>query len=48
MLLLVDGHSSNFSSELVSLALEKIVPIFVFPPNATHLVQPINVNFFAV
>ena len=42
ILLLMDGHSSHFCPDTIRLAAEQDVIIFVLPPNATHLLQPLD------
>ena len=41
-LLLVDGHSSNFSANFNNKAKEKNLLIMCFPPNLTHILQPLD------
>lgn len=45
-LLLLDGHESNWNDEMISLARKKNVIIFQFPPHLTHILQPLDSNFF--
>lgn len=40
ILLLIDGHSSHFSLQLLKKAQERNVHIFCFPAHLTHLLQP--------
>jgi len=42
----MDRHSSRFNLKLVEKALEKNVHILLSPPNATHLVQPLDLTIF--
>ena len=42
LLLLMDGHSSHYSPVAVKLAAEENVILFAFPPNTTHLSQPLD------
>ena len=46
VLLLMDGHSSHFCPDTIRLAAEQDVIIFVLPPNATHLLQPLDKGTF--
>jgi hypothetical protein len=42
-LLLMDGHASHISCEVVDLARTNEVHMFCFPSNSSHLTQPIDV-----
>ena len=46
LLLLVDGHSSHYCPEAIRYAAEQQVIIFTFPPNTTHLTQPLDKGMF--
>ena len=46
LLLLLDGHSSHFCPDTVHLAAEHDIIILVLPPNATHLLQPLDKGIF--
>ena len=46
ILLLMDGHSSHFCPDTIRLAAEQDVIVFVLPPNATHLLQPLDKGTF--
>jgi len=46
VLLLVNGHSSHFTPEAIQIAAENEIILFLLPPNATHVAQPLNVSFF--
>ena len=46
LLLLLDGHSSHFCPETIRLAAKEKVIIFTFPPNTTHLTQPLDKGIF--
>lgn len=45
-ILLVDGHSSNFSAEFNNRAREKNIIVMCFPPNLTHMLQPLDALYF--
>lgn len=45
--LLLDGHSSHFSYELVNKAIESKVEIYAYPPHCTHALQAHDVVCFA-
>lgn len=47
VLLLVDGHSSHKSLEVITYAKEHGIVLFCFPPHCTHRVQPLDVSFYA-
>ena len=47
ILLLGDNLGSHFNADLLSLAKEKNVYFAMLPPNATHLLQPLDVAVFA-
>jgi len=44
ILLLLDGHASHISPEVIRLANQNNVHLFCFPANSTHIVQPIDVG----
>ena len=46
LLLLVDGHSSHYCPEAIRYAAEQRIIIFTFPPNTTHLTQPLDKGMF--
>ena len=48
VILLLDGHVSNFNLELEQRAKENEITIIQFPSNSTHLLQPLDSNFFRV
>lgn len=45
-LLIVDGHKSHMTLELVDLARENHVILFCLPPHTTHALQPLDVAVF--
>ena len=46
LLLLLDGHSSHFTLELVQTAAEQDVVIFCLPPHTTADSQPFDTSVF--
>ena len=47
LLLLLDGHSSHYSPQLVNKAAEEKVIVFCLPPNTTHRTQPLDKGAFS-
>ena len=46
LLLLMDGHSTHYRPETIHLAAREKVILFLFPPNTTHLSQPLDKGIF--
>lgn len=46
IILLMDGHSSHYSPDVIKLAAENEVILFTLPPNTTHLTQPLDKGVF--
>lgn len=46
LLLSLDGHSSHYCPDTIRLAAKEKVVIFTFPPNTTHLTQPLDKGVF--
>ncbi|XP_019854672.1 PREDICTED: tigger transposable element-derived protein 2-like [Amphimedon queenslandica] len=46
LLLLMDGHSTHYGPDLIKIAAEEQILIFVLPPNTTHLTQPLDKGCF--
>ncbi len=46
VLLLLDGHKSHLTNEVIELALKEQIEIFCLPPHTTHLYQPLDVAVF--
>ena len=46
LLLLVDGHSSHYCPETIFMAAEENGVVFTFPPNTTHMTQPLDKGCF--
>ena len=47
ILLLLDGHSSHYSPDVIRVAAEERVILFALPPNTTHLTQPLDKGCFS-
>ena len=45
-LLLLDGHLSHVSEEVIRTGLEEDITIIKFPPHATDVLQPLDVSCF--
>ena len=45
-MLILDGHDSHLTLELIDLARENNVVLFCLPPHLTHLLQPLDVAVF--
>lgn len=46
VIFIVDGHSSHMSLQLSQFCMEKEIILIGLPPNATHIMQPLDVSFF--
>ena len=46
--LLVDGHSSHMTLDLIDLARENSIILFCLPPHTTHLLQPLDLNILKI
>ena len=46
VLLLLDNHSTRFTFEAIQAADKHGVDILPFPPNASHLMQPLDIGLF--
>jgi len=46
ILLIIDGHGSHLSDEVITNAISKNVVIFLLPPKCTHKLQPLDVGIF--
>ncbi len=46
VILFLDGHRSHISLQLSQFCLEKQIILISLPPNATHIMQPLDVCFF--
>ena len=46
MLLLIDGHNSHITLDVVDLCRDNDVVLFCLPPHTTHALQPLDVAVF--
>lgn len=46
-LLLLDGHASHCTEEFIEYAKEHHIYLAIFPPHATHFIQPADVGLFS-
>ncbi|CDO76906.1 hypothetical protein BN946_scf184594.g13 [Trametes cinnabarina] len=46
ILLIVDGHRSHVTAEMLRLAIQNNIHIFLLPPHCTHRIQPLDVGVF--
>jgi hypothetical protein len=46
IILIFDGHSTHLSDELIELAQQHYVILLKLPSHTTHVMQPLDVNFF--
>ena len=46
LLLLMDGHSSHYCPDAIRLAAKEKGILVTFPPNTTHLTQPLDHSCF--
>lgn len=47
LLLLMDGHSSHFCPEMIRMAAEEKVILFILPPHTTQICQPLDKGVFS-
>ncbi len=47
LLLLLDGHSSHYSPEMIRMASDNKILIFALPPHTTNLTQPLDKSAFS-
>ncbi|CAF1403252.1 unnamed protein product, partial [Didymodactylos carnosus] len=47
ILLFLDGHKSHFMVKTIQLAIENQIMIVCLPPHSSHILQPLDVVFFA-
>ena len=47
LLLIMDGHSSHYSPDMIRIAADEGILLFVLPPNTTNLTQPLDKGVFA-
>ena len=44
VVLIIDGHYSHVSLELIKLARDNNIHLLCLPPNTTHILQPLDVG----
>ena len=47
LLLLYDGHSTHYTSEVIEAAGKEDIHLFVLPPHSSHALQPLDIAVFA-
>ena len=47
IVLMVDGHKSHKSNEILALAAKHNISLYILPPHTTHHLQPLNVGVFS-
>jgi DDE superfamily endonuclease/Tc5 transposase DNA-binding domain/helix-turn-helix, Psq domain len=45
-LLIMDGHSSHITGDLIALCIEKDIDLLILPPHCSHLLQPLDVGVY--
>jgi len=45
-LLILDGHSSHVTLEVIKLAMSKGVGMLTFPSHTSHVLQPLDISYF--
>jgi len=45
-LLILDGHGSHLTLEAIKQACEPRLNMITFPPHISHILQPLDVNYF--
>ena len=48
LLLLLDGHSSHYTSSVINKAAEEGIIMFCLLPHSTHLTQPLDKGCFSI
>ena len=46
IVLMVDGHESHKSNEILALAAKHNISLYILPPHTTHRLQPLDVGVF--
>ncbi|KLO08249.1 DDE-domain-containing protein, partial [Schizopora paradoxa] len=46
ILLILDGHGSHLTDEMVELAIKNNIHLLCLPPHCTHKLQPLDVGIF--
>jgi hypothetical protein len=45
-LLIMDGHSSHITGDLIALCIENDIDLLILPPHCSHLLQPLDVGVY--
>ena len=45
-LLIIDGHSSHITGDLIALCTQKNIDLLILPPHCSHLLQPLDVGVY--
>ena len=45
-LLIMDGHSSHITGDLIALCMQKNIDLLILPPHCSHLLQPLDVGVY--
>ena len=45
-LLIMDGHSSHITGDLIALCIQNDIDILILPPHCSHLLQPLDVGVY--
>ena len=46
-LLIMDGHGSHITANVISFCMEKAIDLLILPPHTSHMLQPLDVSVFA-
>lgn len=46
-LLIMDGHSSHVTANVMALYMEDAIDLLILPPHSSHILQPLDVSVFA-
>jgi hypothetical protein len=47
-MLIMDGHSSHITGDLIALCITKDINLLILPPHCSHLVQPLDVRVYGL
>ena len=46
-LLIMDGHSSHITANVIAFCMQKAIDLMILPPHCSHILQPLDVGVFA-
>lgn len=46
-LLIMDGHSSHITANVIAFCMQKAIDLLILPPHCSHILQPLDVGVFA-